>query len=186
MNIVLTGSPGSGKGTLAKQLQSIYGYYLLIPGSLYRQQANLKTDFGLKAKEYWKDGNLCPDEMTNELVLNTIKEVNNPNIIFDGYPRRLTQAKYLDSIAKIDLVLDLNISDEISTKRLLGRRDKENRLDDTEEIIKQRLKVYHSNNDDIIAYYLSDLTRYRTINAELSIEAVLQQVISILNEIGHI
>jgi len=98
MNIVILGGAGAGKGTLAKQLQKKHGYFPLAPGELYRKEAELKTEFGLRAKSYWGDGNLCPDEMTNELVKNTISRFIRATFIFDGYPRTAVQAKYLDSI----------------------------------------------------------------------------------------
>lgn len=167
MNIVLLGGPGAGKGTLANQLQKKYGdYFLLSPGSLYRKEAQLGTEFGLKARdEYWGKGNLCPDEMTNQLVWQTIKGLCSPNVIFDGYPRTVTQAKYLDGIIQIDNILDIVISDKIAIQRLLRRSKIENRPDDTEAVIKQRLEVYHSNNSQIIEYYITS-GRYFKVDGE--------------------
>ena len=175
-NVVLIGKPGAGKGTLAKQFEERYGFYILTPGALYRREAELKTEFGLIAKAYWADGNLCPDKMTNELVCHTLRNLNNQNVIFDGYPRSLSQARFLGNISVIDLIIDLNIRDDISIKRLLARREKENRLDDTEEIIKQRLIVYHCNNDEIIKYYSNNLNKYKTVDANLSREEVYSAV----------
>jgi adenylate kinase len=181
-NIVVLGKPGAGKGTLSKQLQYECGFHTLTPGELYRTEANLKTEFGLKAKAYWADGNLCPNEMTNELIRNTLQNLNSYNIIFDGYPRSLDQAQYLDCIAQIDLILDLYISDEISIKRLLARREKENRPDDTEEIIRQRLNVYHSNNDEIVNYYIRSPDKYKLINADRPREDVLEESKKIITD----
>lgn len=178
-NIILLGKVGSGKSTLSKQLES-HGYFAIIPGELYRQEANLKTEFGLRAKVHWKNGNLCPDEMTNELVKKTIEKINKNSLIFDGYPRTLNQAQYLDSIISINLIIDLSIPDDISVRRLLRRREIENRPDDTEEIIRQRLKVYHSNNDAIINYYSSDLGRYKLIDADRPKEDVLETIKKVL------
>lgn len=179
-NIIILGKPGAGKGTLSKYLNKEFGYFVLIPGSLYRAEAKAKTDFGLKAMEYWGKGNLCPDEMTNELVSNTIKSTNNANIVFDGYPRTSNQAIYLDSIAKIDLVFDLYIPDEAAIQRLLKRREIENRPDDTEEIVKQRIEVYHKNNDAIISYY-KKTNKYKLLNSELPKEDVFSIAKTIIN-----
>jgi len=165
-NIVLLGCPGAGKGTLAKQLESTFHKCIVTPGELYRKEAELGTEFGLRAKEYWGDGNLCPDEMTNELIKNTVNSwVTHGGYIFDGYPRTAVQAEYLDSITNIRLVLDLFISDSMAIKRLLRRATIENRPDDTEEIIQQRLAVYHKNNGAIIQYYENE-ARYNKINGE--------------------
>jgi len=175
MNIILLGKIGCGKSTLAKQLEP-FGYMLLMPGTLYRNEYKNKTIFGIRAQAYWGDGNLCPDEMTNELMKNTIEKIGKDNLIFDGYPRTLIQAQFLDNIVAINFIIDLDIPDDISVKRLLKRREIENRPDDTEEIIRQRLNVYHTNNDAIIKYYSSDLARYKLINADRPREDVLEDV----------
>jgi len=160
MNIVLLGCPGSGKGTLSDGLVDEYGYYKLAPGDLYREEARLKTEFGLRAMSYWGDGNLCPDEMTNELVFKTLFNDTPSKVIFDGYPRSLPQAVYLDTISKIDRVFDMVVEEEMVIKRLLNR----GRVDDTEEVIGTRLKVYYDNNKDLIDYYKDD-SRYCAISS---------------------
>jgi adenylate kinase len=182
MNIVLLGGPGSGKGTLAKQLCSKFGYVVLSPGELYRREANLGTEFGLRAKAYWDDGNLCPDEMTNELVRSEVEKLGESSIIFDGYPRTIVQAKYLDSICKIHLILDLYVGDDTVTRRLLKRASIENRPDDTEDVIKTRLKVYHNNIYDIVDYYELTPHRYNSFYAGGSIEETFDLAASIIGD----
>jgi adenylate kinase len=169
LNIVLLGGPGAGKGTLAKQLKDEFGYYILSPGVLYRREAELETEFGIKAKSYWASGSLCPDEMTNELVRSEISKLNNTKIIFDGYPRTDVQAKFLDYQIEVCMILDLLVDDDIATSRLLKRQNIENRSDDTEDIIKNRLSVYHLNNQKIIDYYKLTPERYFGINSNTTI-----------------
>lgn len=180
MNIVLLGCPGAGKGTLAQQLKNEYSYFILTPGELYRREKELQTEFGLRAYAYWGNGNLCPNEMTNELIHNTLKNSNCPNIIFDGYPRTIVQAEFLDTISTIHMVIDLHINDDVSVKRLLRRREIENRPDDTEDIIRQRLTVYHTNNDAIINYYSKDLNRYKLVDADKPKNDVFSEVQKII------
>lgn len=189
-NIVLLGCPGAGKGTLAKQLEETFHMYVVTPGELYRKEAAAGTEFGLRAKEYWGDGNLCPNEMTNELMKRTVEAGNaNKGWIFDGYPRTAIQAEYLDSIINIDLVFDLSISDEMAVKRLLRRATIENRPDDTEEIIQQRLNVYHTNNNAIIQHYAGE-ERYKKIYGEgtpkdtmdLAVQIMLERAEKIIGE----
>lgn len=175
-NIILLGSPGAGKGTASGHLASL-GYIPIVTGALYREHYAAGTKIGLEAFAYWGCGNICPDEMTNELMRVTVEKYPTANLVFDGYPRRASQAQYLDSIIKIDLVLDLQISDDIAIKRLLGRAD--GRVDDTEEIIKQRLAVYHQNNDDIVRYYLGD--RYKAIDSNRPKDEVFDEVMNIIN-----
>jgi len=178
-NIILLGKAGAGKGTLSEYLKT-FGYITLTPGSLYREEYKNKTEFGVEAHSYWSNGSLCPDEMTNELIKRTVEKLPKVNLIFDGYPRTLVQAKYLDSLIGINLIIDLHINDNVAMNRLLRRKEIENRPDDIEEIIKQRLLVYHSNNDAIINYYSSDLARYKLINADRPREKVLEEVKGIL------
>jgi len=182
-NIVLLGCPGAGKGTLAKQLEELFRKCIITPGELYRKEAELGTEFGLRAKEYWGDGNLCPDEMTNELVKKTIYTwATHGGFIFDGYPRTAIQAEYLDSITDIHLVLDIYISDDMAIKRLLRRATIENRPDDTEEIIRQRLAVYHNNNDAIVDYYDGE-ERYHKVNGEGTPKDTMDLAVQII--LGH-
>ena len=175
MNIVALGSPAAGKTTLAKYLTTL-GYTPIIPGALYRTAYEQRTEFGLKAYAYWGDGNICPDEMTNELMRQTIASDTGNQLVFDGYPRTLNQAQYLDSLVAIDMVIDLLISDDVAVDRLMRRREKEGRIDDTEKIIRQRLKVYRSNNGPIVEYYLSDLGRYKLVDANRPKDVVLAEI----------
>lgn len=186
-DMVLLGCPGAGKGTLAKQLETRFQKFIITPGELYRKEAELGTEFGLKAKEYWGDGNLCPDEMTNELIRKTVNSwipndrvPMNCGFVFDGYPRTVEQAKYLDSILNIHLVLDISISDDVAVQRLLRRATIENRPDDTEEIIRQRLAVYHKNNGAIVDYYQGE--RYCALNGEGTPEETLDLAAQIILE----
>ena len=150
MNIVLLGAPGAGKDTLAKKFLDHYNYQVLTTGALYRKEFEAKTPFGLEAHSYWGNGNLCPDDMTNELMFNTVLKLEDINhIIFNGYPRTVEQSKFLENISKIGLVLDLIVLEENAIKRLLGR----GRTDDTVEIIKHRFKVYKHNNAGLVDYY---------------------------------
>lgn len=182
MNIIVLGMPGAGKGTLAKQLEETFKMRVITPGELYRKEAALETEFGLRAKEYWKDGNLCPDEMTNELMRKTIcTDVTFIGLIFDGYPRTVVQAEYLDSITDVHLIIDISVSDKLATKRLLRRATIENRSDDTEEIIQNRLKVYHSNNKNIIQYY-KDEERYNKIYGEGTPQDTMKLAVKIISK----
>lgn len=166
MNIVLLGGPGAGKGTLANYLASELGFNVLTTGAMYRKEAEDRTDFGLKAKEYWGNGNLCPNEMTNELMRRSVNRFENKdNFVFDGYPRNVNQAEYLDSISHVDLVIDISVDEDVAVKRLLKRATIENRPDDTEDIIRNRFKVYHNNNVELVGYY-SSKPYYHVVNGE--------------------
>lgn len=144
MIIVIMGSCGSGKDTLANKIRKKYDYIMLSPGQIFREEAKKKTKLGIEAKDkYWGKGLLCPNNITNQLVENTIKNLTSKqkrNIIFNGYPRSINQIYFLNKLIIIDLIIELKINKNIAIKRLLHR----GRIDDTEEIIRFRFKEYQN------------------------------------------
>lgn len=179
MNIILLGSPGIGKGTIAKMLQSKHKFLQINTGDLVRTEIKTGSEQGKWMDSLISKGNLVPDEEITELLKKNLPK-NNPNIIFDGYPRTIPQAEMLEKIAKIDSVLNLVAKDEIIIDRLSGRRicpkcgtiyhikyilpkkegicDKDNtkliqRDDDKPKSIKQRLIVYREKTKPLEDYY---------------------------------
>jgi len=128
MNILLLGAPGSGKGSQAEQILKDFGYVQISTGDLLRDSLSRKTPDGVLAGEYMSKGELAPDE----LVLRILKErLNRPDcgkgVIFDGFPRTVTQAEKLDTILKekgnnLDLVLNIESPFNVLISRLLSRR----------------------------------------------------------------
>ena len=127
MNIILFGPPGAGKGTQAQQIVSKHNYFQLSTGDLLRNEVQKKTDLGKKIEETISKGNFVSDEIVNELLKNTIKDLKfRDRIIFDGYPRTVQQSKNLDIILKefdekIDLIISLHVPRDIVEKRIEGR-----------------------------------------------------------------
>lgn len=183
-NIVLLGAPGAGKDTLALQLQNKFSCKLITPGTIFRREADLGTPLGLRAKnEYWGKGHLCPDEITNELVKNTLERLSKnqtDHTIFNGYPRSLVQAEFLQEINSVDLALDLSVTKDTSIKRLLSRR----REDDTREVIEKRFQAYLQNNSAVVDYY-KELGIYASINADQMIPRVLKSALGKINLLGE-
>lgn len=152
--MVLLGPPGSGKSTLAERLCNDFGYVCISPGELYKKEAALNTDFGIYARDnFWGKGNLCPDNMTNDLVKKYIAKNSNDNIVFDGYPRTITQAKFLDKCLNISYAIDIIINEDIVIGRMVKRGQIEHRIDDTKQVIRKRLQVYNENNISILEHY---------------------------------
>ena len=127
MNIVIFGPPGAGKGTQAQYLVNKYKYFQISTGDLLRNETNNNTELGKKISELINKGNFVNDEIVNTLLNKEITKPEKRNkIVFDGYPRNITQAKNLDKLLKADnqkigSVIYLNVSKELIKKRLLGR-----------------------------------------------------------------
>lgn len=150
MNIVLLGAPGAGKDTLANQMHDVYGFKVLTTGALYRKEKELGTELGLRAYSYWGEGNLCPDHMTNELMQSVVARVSlGESLIFNGYPRTVDQAHFLEELSDIKLAISIEVDDDVAVQRMLKR----GREGETAEVIKQRLQVYYKNSDLLKSFY---------------------------------
>ncbi len=127
MNIILFGPPGAGKGTQAQLIVKKHNYFQLSTGDLLRNEIKTNTDIGKQIEKIISKGNFVSDNIINDLLKATIKNLKyRDRIIFDGYPRSIDQSKELDIILKefnqkIDLVISLNVSREIIEKRIIGR-----------------------------------------------------------------
>lgn len=128
MKIIMLGAPGAGKGTQAKKIAEAFGIPHISTGDIFR--ANLKegTELGLKAKTYMDKGELVPDELTCDLVVDRISKDDAANgYVLDGFPRTIPQADALTNALaargeKMDFAIDVDVPDENIIKRMSGRR----------------------------------------------------------------
>ena len=127
MNLVIFGPPGAGKGTQSAKLVKEFNLFQLSTGDLLRDEVSKKTSFGNKIEEIMKSGGLVSDEIINNLIENKISNPEYKNrIIFDGFPRNIEQAKYLDILLKknnqqMSLAINLKVDNQILVKRITGR-----------------------------------------------------------------
>jgi adenylate kinase len=149
LRLVLTGPPGSGKGTQAAVLSQIFGAPHLSTGAILREEVKNGTELGKQAHPYMQAGQLVPDHLILAMVEQRINTL--PSFILDGFPRSLSQAEKLDDMLQVPLtaVASLDCDDEVLVKRLLAR----GREDDTEEVIRERLKVYHEQTRPVLTHY---------------------------------
>ena len=182
MNLILLGAPFSGKGTLARQLQADFGLKQISTGDLFRENIKNETEIGLLAKSYIDKGQLVPDDVTISMLKARIAQDDcKKGVVLDGFPRTIQQAIALESIAKIDAVIQLNVSFDEIRRRCLGRRtcskcgeiyntstykkstcEKCNsplfqRNDDNLETVNARLEVYENMTAPLINFYADRL-----------------------------
>ncbi len=127
MYIIMLGAPGSGKGTLAKELSKEYSLVHISTGDIFRENIKNETELGKKANEYISKGQLVPDELTIDLVKNRLSQDDVKNgAILDGFPRTAHQAEELEKFIKNNDQMDtvavlLDIPDEDLVKRVVNR-----------------------------------------------------------------
>lgn len=182
MKLILLGAPGAGKGTQAEIICDRYNIPALSTGNILREAVKKGTETGLLAKGYMDAGDLVPDEVIIKVIRERMQEPDAENgFILDGVPRTVAQAEALEKMGvDIDLVVNINVSDEDIVKRLSGRRVCENcgasyhtvykpskqpdvcdrchgrliiRKDDEPETILARLATYHEQTEPLIEFY---------------------------------
>ena len=124
----MLGAPGAGKGTQAKMIAEKYNIPHISTGDIFRANIKNGTELGKKTKSYMDKGQLVPDELTLDLIMDRFKEDDCKNgYVLDGFPRTIPQAEALDAALKangekVDFAIDVDVPDENIVKRMGGRR----------------------------------------------------------------
>ena len=146
--LLMMGPPGSGKGTQAAIVSARLGISAISTGDIFRANVAAGTPLGIEAKKYISRGEYVPDSVTNAMVKARLSRPDAATgFILDGYPRTVAQVDFLDDVlaeqdAKLDCVITLVVDVEEVVKRILRRAEAEGRSDDTEHVIRHRLKLY--------------------------------------------
>jgi len=212
MLAIMLGPPGSGKGTQAAQLADRKGLAHLSTGDVLRNAVKEGTELGLKAKAYMEAGDLVPDDLILGMIKERLLQVGGTGFLFDGFPRTIPQAEGLDAMlreigSKINIVMDLEVSDGEVIKRLSGRffcpkcqaiynypnrlPEKEGtcdkcgtglqkRKDDTEEVVRNRLDVYKEQTQPLQNYYRKQ-GLLKGVDGEREINAIFSDLSALLN-----
>jgi adenylate kinase len=210
MRLVIFGPQGAGKGTQGARIAEKYDIEAIATGDMFRWAISHGTEVGLKAKEYVDAGRLVPDELTIEIVRARLEAGGFGGFLLDGFPRNLAQADALDGLleernTRLDAALVLHVPEEISLRRILGRRvcsncgrnyhvnsppredwtcDRcggrvERRSDDDEGNIRDRLKLYHDQTEPLKAYY--DVRGIlREVDGQGTMDEVFDRLVAVL------
>lgn len=208
MKLILLGAPGAGKGTQAEILCDRLNIPTISTGNMIREAMKSGTEMGLKAKEYAENGKLVPDEVVIGIVDERLRMEDCQNgFILDGFPRTIPQAEALDRMGiAIDRVVDINVPDEVITRRVSGRRacldcgstyhietKKPNvegicdrcgstlvqRKDDLPETVLERLHVYHAQTEPLRDYYAA-AGKLLVVDGQQGIQEIAEQTLELL------
>ncbi len=186
MNIILFGPPGAGKGTQAKYLVKKLNNFQISTGDLLRAEIQNKSDIGKMIINDMNEGKFISDKIVNNLIKIVISDTQKKNrLIFDGYPRSLSQAKNLDFMLKdtnqkIDIILFLNVDKETIVKRIEKRKKIENRADDNTITILKRYDAYMKTTKPVLEYY-SKKSYFHEIDGSLEIDQITSKINTFLN-----
>ena len=186
MNIILFGPPGAGKGTQARYLVKKLNYFQLSTGEILRNEITNNTEIGKKIINDMNDGKFVSDEIVNNLIKDNLFDPKKKNrLIFDGYPRSLSQAKNLDlllesSNQKIDFIFFLNVNKKIIIQRIEKRKSLENRSDDETNTIIKRYETYMKTTKPVLEFY-SKKPNFHEIDGSLEIDQITRKIDTFLN-----
>ena len=181
MRVVFLGPPGAGKGTQARELARERSVAHIATGDMLREAIANGTALGREAKTYYDRGELVPDALVIGMLGERLQVPDAAHgFVLDGFPRTIAQAEALERLLKdlgreLDRVVFFEVSDPELLRRLTARRAVEQRADDTDETVKNRLHVYATQTEPLLEYY-RNRSRLVAVPGEGSIEAIRDAV----------
>ena len=187
INIVLFGAPGCGKGTQAQRLKEHYGIDHVSTGEVIRDEIRRGTELGQSMEAYIKAGQLAPDEIVIGMIDHYVTgHMNAAGCIFDGFPRTTVQAEEFDKILaghglKVDVMIDIHVPEEELVRRILLRGKDSGRADDaSEDVIRNRIKVYREQTEVVGAYYARQ-NKYFEVDGVGSMDEVFDRICRVVD-----
>ena len=186
MNLILFGPPGAGKGTQAKHLIKKLNGFQVSTGDILRDEIKKNSEIGRIIISDMNEGRFVSDEIVNKLIKNVVfNNEKKGKLIFDGYPRSLSQAKNLDlllksSDQKLDFIFFLNVNKETVIKRIEKRKILEKRMDDNAATILRRYDTYMETTKPVLDFY-SKNSNFHEIDGTLEISEITAKIDAFLN-----
>ena len=208
MKLILLGAPGAGKGTQAEIISKKLGIPTISTGNILREAIRNGTPTGLKAKSFMDNGKLVPDDVIIGIVSERVAREDCANgFILDGVPRTIPQAEALEAAGiRFDAVISIEIEDSVIEARMTGRRvcgkcgasfhvtanppktegicdlcgsELEIRKDDAPETVRNRLKVFHAETEELKDFY-KKLGILKLVDGQQSIDAANRDILAAL------
>ena len=186
MNLILIGPPGAGKGTQAKYLVKKLNNFQISTGDMLREEIQKNSEIGKKILNDMNDGKFVSDQIVNTLIENVLLDPKKKGrLIFDGYPRSLTQAENLEQLLiktnqTIDFIFFLNVNKETIIERIKQRKIIEKRADDDLETIIKRYDTYMDTTKPVLNFYSKNSNFYE-IDGASKIEEITAKIDNFLN-----
>lgn len=183
--LIIFGAPGAGKGTQAVRIAQSLDIPAISTGDIFRYNIKNETALGLQVKEILAAGAYVPDEVTNAIVRDRLDQPDAAKgFLLDGYPRTAAQVAELDTMltaqgTSLDLVLELTVDTDEVVQRLLKRAEIDGRADDTEDVIRHRLKIYDEETAPLAALY-RERGLLRQVDGMGEMDAVTERLQSVL------
>ena len=186
MNIILFGPPGAGKGTQSKYLVNKLNNFQVSTGDILREEIKNNSEIGKQITNIMNEGKFVSDKIVNSLIEKLMLDPRKKDkLIFDGYPRSLSQAQYLDllldkSNQKIDHIFFLNVNKDTIIERIEKRKILENRSDDNTDTILKRYDTYMETTRPVLDYYSKNLN-FHEINGTQEIDQITKEIEAFIN-----
>ena len=186
MIVIIFGPPGAGKGTQANNILKKFNLHQISTGDLLRNEVKNQSEIGKDIENIISKGDFATDEIVNQLIKNVIFDPQKKNkLIFDGYPRSLSQAKNLDLLLnstnqKIDFIFFLNVNKDTIIKRIEKRKVLEKRSDDNLNTILKRYDTYMETTKPVLDFY-SKNQNFHEIDGTQKIEQITSKIDTFIN-----
>jgi len=188
-NFIIFGPPGSGKGTQSTRIAEKYNLVHTSTGDIFRKEIRDGSPLGLQVQSIIEKGELVPDDLLVDILKAALQRAREGKIngfVMDGFPRTLRQALDFDRLLSetgesVSLVLALDVDEEEIVTRLLKRAQLEGRKDDTEEVIRNRMKVYHAQTSPLMEYYKKQ-GKFVSLHGVGSIDEIFADICKVIDK----